>query len=119
MRTFFVALVLLALAVPSVAFAHAFPDHASPQAGATVTQAPQDVKIWFDAGIEPVFSHLIVKNAAGKQVSLGEGKVDKSNEKLLEAALPPKLPAGTYTVYWSVIAHDGHHTHGHYAFTVK
>jgi methionine-rich copper-binding protein CopC len=33
--------------------------------------------------------------------------------------LPTPLPPGNYAVYWSVIAHDGHHTGGHFAFTVK
>ncbi|HLI16643.1 MAG TPA: copper resistance protein CopC [Rhodanobacteraceae bacterium] len=110
---------LFAFAAAPLASAHAFPDNSSPHVGATVDTAPRQVKVWFDGEIEPVFSSLIVKNAAGKQVSAGKGNVDAKNHALLQTALPTALPPGKYEVYWSVIAHDGHHTEGHFAFTVK
>ena len=114
-----VAALVLALAAAPAAFAHAFPDHSMPEVGATVSTAPKQVKVWFNGEIEPVFSTLIVKDAAGTQVSLGKGKVDPKNHALLETALPAGAAAGKYEVYWSVVAHDGHHTEGHFAFTVK
>lgn len=119
MRTFLAALLVLAFAVPSLAMAHAYPDHSSPQPGATLATSPHQVKIWFNGEIEPVFSTLLVKNTAGKSVSEGKGHVDAKDHKLLETALPKPLPAGSYSVDWSVIAHDGHHTAGHFTFTVK
>lgn len=109
----------LALALPVAALAHAFPDNSSPHVGATVATAPHEVKVWFDGEIEPVFSTLIVKDAAGKQISLGKGEVSPKNHVLLKTRLPADPPSGKYTVHWSVIAHDGHHTEGHFAFTVK
>lgn len=115
--TLFLACVLVA--VSPEASAHAFPDNSSPHVGATLATAPAQVKVWFDAEIEPAFSTLIVKNAAGEQVSTGKGDVNVKNHLLLETALPPNTPAGTYTVYWSAIANDGHRTEGHFAFTVK
>lgn len=117
--TFLAAVLLSALAIAPAALAHAFPDNSSPHVGATVTTSPKEVKVWFDGEIEPVFSTLLVKNAMGHQVSTGKGEVDKKNHALLETALPAALPPGKYEVYWSVIAHDGHHTEGHFAFTVK
>lgn len=114
-----IAALMLGLACTTAAQAHAFPKNSSPHVGATLSTAPKQVKIWFDGEIEPVFSTLRVKNAAGKQVSIGKGKVSSTNDVLLETALPKALAAGTYSVYWSVIAHDGHHTEGHFAFTVK
>lgn len=108
-----------ALSIASVASAHAFPDNSSPHVGATVTSAPKEVKVWFDGELEPVFSTLVVKNAAGKQVSDGKGRIAPDDKKLLETALPAKLPPGTYTVYWSAAAYDGHRTAGHFVFTVK
>lgn len=110
---------LLALAAVPAAWAHAFPKTSVPHVGATVASAPSEVKIWFDGELEPVFSTLIVKNVDGKQVSTGKGQVATNNHALLETALNQAISAGQYTVYWSVIAHDGHHTEGHYAFTVK
>lgn len=120
MRTLLCTLAfVLALTATSAASAHAFPDNSSPHVGATVTTAPTEVKVWFDGELEPVFSTLVVKNAAGKQVSDGNGRVAPDDHQLLETALPAKLPPGTYTVYWSAAAHDGHRTAGHFVFTVK
>lgn len=110
---------LFACTIPAAAWAHAFPDNSSPHVGATLEAAPSQVKIWFDGEIEPVFSTLVVKNPAGKVVSNGRGEVDATNQALLETSLPKGLPPGEYTVFWSVIAHDGHHTAGHFTFTVK
>lgn len=119
-RTFGIAaLILLTLGAAPALYAHAFPDNSSPHVGATLTQPPTTVKVWFNGEIAPVFSTLIVKNSAGKQVSQGKGEVAPSDHTLLVTALPPKLPAGKYEVYWSVIARDGHHTEGHFPFTVK
>ncbi|MGH8146043.1 MAG: copper resistance CopC family protein [Rhodanobacteraceae bacterium] len=114
-----ISVLLLALAAAPAARAHAFPDNSSPHVGATVNVAPKQVKVWFDGEIEPVFSTLIVKNASGKQVSLGKGKVDPHNHVLLETSMPSNPAPGKYEVYWSVIAHDGHHTEGHFAFSLK
>ena len=120
MRTFACTLVFaLACLVAPFASAHVFPSRSSPHVGATLTSAPQAVKIWFDGELEPVFSTLVVKNAAGRQTSTGKGDVNTQDHALLETPLPARLPAGTYTAYWSVVAHDGHHTAGHFAFTVK
>lgn len=110
---------LFALMTPVAALAHAFPQDSSPHVGASVATSPKQVKVWFDAELEPVFSTLIVKGASGSQVSTGNGQVDSKNHALLETSLPAVLPAGTYTVYWRVIARDGHHTEGHFAFTVQ
>lgn len=110
---------LLVLVCTDAAMAHALPDHSSPQANATLNAAPTHIKVWFNGQIEPVFSTLIVKNAAGDQVSAGTGAVDTGNHTLLETSLPKALPAGKYFVYWRVVAHDGHRSDGHFAFTVK
>lgn len=120
MRTLSFALCcLLASAAAPAAWAHAFPDNSSPHVGATVTTSPKQVQVWFNGELEPVFSTLVVKNGKGDQVSKDKGRVDPGNAKLLETALPAPLPPGKYEVYWSVVAHDGHHTAGHFAFTVK
>lgn len=110
---------LMMLAVSSVdVFAHAFPEQNNPGAGATLTQPPAVVSILFDSEIEPIFSKLIVKNAQGAQVSLGNGSVDPRNSRNLSTRLM-NAGKGVYHVYWSVIARDGHHTEGDYTFTVQ
>jgi methionine-rich copper-binding protein CopC len=86
--------------------------------GATVPASPPAVRIRFDGALEPVFSKLSVQDGRGRKVDKGDGRVDAADAMLLEVTLPP-LPPGTYHVYWSAFARDGHRTEGDYTFTVK
>jgi copper resistance protein C len=115
----FIALCSLALcaAAPCWAWAHAFPDHAEPRVGAVITISPTRVRIWFDGVLEPLFSTLQVHNTSDQQVDRGDGHVDTSDQTLLEVNLLPLSP-GTYRVFWSVVARDGHRTQGDYTFTL-
>ena len=105
-------------AVPEAARGHAFPDHADPKVGATLTVSPDRVRIWFDSALEPAFSTIMVHRADGKMVDNRDGRVNSSDAKLLEVSVP-RLQAGTYSVIWSVVARDGHRTNGEYPFVVK
>lgn len=107
------------LFVPLLAWAHAFPDHSDPRVGHTVDAAPAQVRIWFDGGIEPVFSTIRVENASGQRVDNGDGHVDAKDNTLLETTLRTGLGGGKYRVFWSVVARDGHRTEGDYPFRVK
>ena len=104
--------------LPVSSSGHAFPDHSNPKVGATVSGNVVSVSIWFDSDIEPLFSSIVVKNSAGKQVDKGDSHVDPSNDSLLMVSVPP-LPPGTYHVYWNVVARDTHRTEGDFTFTVK
>lgn len=104
--------------MPDAAQAHAYPDHADPKVGSTISVAPTQVRIWFDSDLEPLFSTIVVQDASGKKVDKGDGHVDPSDPALLEISLPP-LPPGTYRVIWSVVARDTHRTTGNYVFTFK
>ena len=109
------ALTLLLVAAP--AWGHAFPDHSEPRVGWTVHTPPSRVRIWFDGAIEPIFSTITVLNAEKQRVDNGDGRVDPSDNTILEVNLP-LLPPGRYRVYWSVVARDGHRTEGDFPFTV-
>ncbi len=106
------------LVVPGAARAHAYPDHAEPKVGSTVSTSPTLVRIWFDSDIEPAFSSIEVQSAAGTKVQQGNGSVDSSDPKLLEVTIAHPLAPGTYKVAWSVVARDGHRTSGDYKFTI-
>jgi len=114
-RAVLVATVLLA---PSLAWAHAFPDHSDPRVGHTIEASPTRVRIWFDGEIEPVFSTIRVENADRQQVDSRDGGVSAQDRRLLEVRVP-SLPPGKYRVFWSVVARDGHRTEGDYPFRVK
>lgn len=104
--------------MPDTARCHAYPDHADPKVGSTISIVPTRVRIWFDSALEPAFSTIMVHNADGRMVDKGDGHVDPSDPTLLEISLPP-LPQGTYRVIWNVVARDTHRTMGNYVFTIK
>lgn len=110
-------LVLLLASWPRPARAHAFPDHSEPRVGHTVS-APPAVRIWFDGALEPAFSTIRVEDQNRKRADKGDARVDPGDNTLLEVSLPA-LPAGTYRVFWSVVARDGHRTEGNFSFRVK
>lgn len=114
----YVVALCAALLLPAVAVAHAFPERSVPRVGATVSSAPKRVRIWFDGNLNALFSKVTVTDSGGKLVSKGRSRVSANNPRLLEVGLQP-LAAGRYWVHWSVVARDGHHTEGRYAFTVK
>jgi methionine-rich copper-binding protein CopC len=57
-------------------------------------------------------------NADRARVDKGDGQVNPSDSTILEVSLPP-LPPGTYRVFWSVVARDGHRTEGDFPFTIE
>lgn len=119
-RAFFrLSAVVSALYLGSIGqgWAHAQPESQTPVAGAVVS-APQEVRITYDAALEPAFSSLTVSNAQGKQVNRAKAEVDATTHKTMRVALPA-LPAGEYLVKWVAVADDGHRTQGSYTFTVK
>jgi len=108
----------LLLALPHPVLAHAFPDHSEPRVGSVVDGSPAAVRIWFDGALEPAFTTIAVKDAAGRDVGRDGGGVNHDDPTLLEVELS-QLPPGTYRVYWDVLARDGHRTKGDYTFTIK
>src|SRR5215471_13092849 len=110
--------VLLVCLTPWHVCGHAFPQRSEPPVGATVAVAPSQVRIWFDAALEPVFCRLQVQTVSGQRLNTNDGSVDATDATLLAVPLPP-LPPGTYRVLWSVVARDGHRTEGAYTFTIQ
>jgi len=97
---------------------HAFPERSEPRVGATLSTAPEQVRIWFDSELEHRFSEVHVFDGNGPAVDRGDPRVDPKNRRLLQVSLP-SLAAGRYTVRWRVLAIDGHRTEGDYTFTVR
>lgn len=83
-----------------------------------VVSAPRAVRVWFDGEIEPVFSRIRVEDSEQHRVDRGDGRVNPTDNTLLEVGLPV-LPPGRYLVFWSVVSRDGHRTEGRFPFEVK
>jgi methionine-rich copper-binding protein CopC len=106
-----------ALAGAGAAYAHAHLDRASPAAGATLAVAPTEVTLHFTQQLEPKFSTIVVRDAAGKQVDKGDSHVNEEDLTVLKVSLQP-LGSGSYKVEWRVISVDTHATKGEYTFRV-
>jgi copper resistance protein C len=111
-----VALLAIALSIPTLALAHSFPDIETPAAGQQVASPPSEVVIHFDAPIEKLFSKLEVTGADGKNEAVGMPQVSDDGRKL--SVKVGALKPGDYLVKWAIVCIDTHHTEGSYTFTV-
>lgn len=114
-RSFVLAMVIM-LSTPPVARAHSFPEEQHPSAGETLSAAPPEIRIKFDAPIEKLFAKLQVTDSSGKDYGVGTPLISSDGIELTEkvGALKP----GEYTVRWAVVCIDTHHTEGSYSFTI-
>jgi len=118
-RNIFLATSLLAatLAAP-FALAHASLKQSTPEAGASLTVAPQEIVLTFNEKVEVAFSTITLSDGEGKAIGANKAKLDAANPAVLRLAVPA-LHAGAYTVAWAVAGHDGHRRKGDFKFTVK
>ena len=116
--TLSLALILGVAAFQTLARAHAFPVRSDPRVGWTIPVSPPKVTIWFDGELEPAFSTITVYNSMKQQVDKGNSRVNGPDSAVLEVDLPP-LVAGTYHVYWKVLAKDTHVTEGDFTFAIQ
>ena len=116
--TLSLALILGVAAFQTLARAHAFPVRSDPRVGWTIPVSPPKVTIWFDGELEPAFSSITVYNSMKQQVDKGNSRVNGPDAAVLEVDLPP-LVAGTYHVYWKVLAKDTHVTEGDFTFAIR
>jgi methionine-rich copper-binding protein CopC len=117
------AILYAALAVagalsPAAAPAHSLLVRSEPGRSATVTRAPERVRLWFSERIEPAYAKLSVWSEAGTQVDAGDAAVD-SNDPTLLSVSTPTLGPGRYTARFRVLSVDGHVVESSFAFTVK
>ncbi len=107
----------LVLAVVHDAAAHAFLKRAVPAANSIVAPPPAELRLIFGSKLEPGFAKLEVSVNGHILTGLPDAGTGDDG-KTVTLALPAQAP-GTYSVTWSVVAHDGHRTSGKYSFTAK
>ncbi len=110
------ATVIAATAAVRGAQAHPTLERASPPVGATVTQAPGEIRLWFSEALEPRFSRAVLTNADGSTIGRGSVVTGTPNQIVIRAA---RLGPGVYKVNWSVISVDTHKTEGSFSYEVK
>jgi|GEM_PF-695632 len=115
------ALIIFALSVALAAAHNTEVTKSDPADGSTVDKSPAQVVAQFSEELVTKSSTMKVIDAAGKQVSDGDGKVDLNdpNHQTMIATLPASLPDGVYTVQWHAVLTDGDASDGTFSFTVQ
>jgi copper resistance protein C len=111
---FAAAVVIVGLS--TLALAHTKLEKSEPAAGATLTEKPRQVQLWFNEKIDPVVSKIELTSASGKIALSG---MHVMGGKELMASVSGDTPNGTYTVAWQTAGDDGHVTKGDFTFAVK
>lgn len=118
-RSFFAAAVaVVGLLAASAASAHARLESSSPQANATVSPAPSQVRLQFSEQLELPFSKVKLVDEKGAVVVPGKIARDEANPKVLVATVPALHP-GAWRVEWSTVTRDGHKVKGRFDFRVR
>ena len=110
-------MLLLALAFPAAASAHARLVGSKPADGAVLATSPGDVKLLFDDEIRPAGGDLVI-DSRGRSVLAGPAHRLAGNDRVLVLPLRPALARGAYTARWRVVSNDGHLVTGVLAFAV-
>ena len=111
------AAVVVALAIPASAAAHAYLVKTVPSASSEVDTPPPQVALTYDEAVEPRFAIISVTDAQGHQVTSGRPERSPANVDTIFVPLK-KIPEGWYLVYWRVISVDGHPVRGAFEFKV-
>jgi copper transport protein len=112
------AAVVLLLATPAVASAHAYLTHTSPLPNAILAASPRRAALTYDEAVEPRFAIISVTDAAGHQLTTAPVSRSSANPDTLFVPLKPHLPRGWYLIYWRAVSVDGHPVQGAYTFAV-
>jgi copper transport protein len=115
MRAGIAVAVLLALAAPGSAFAHATLLRTVPANGAVLARAPVELRVVFDDVVHVGSGIEAVRNAGGS-VLAGRPRVE--GVQTLVVPLQHGLRDGAYSVRWSIVSDDGHRESGVVAFAV-
>jgi copper transport protein len=115
----------------SVALAHASVVSTSPEAGATVAQAPKQVTITFDQGVSVPTGGVRILNERAERIRVQKPRVtsetsqssrakpaNQADQPNTVALTVPTLPRGAYVVSWRALSDDGHPIRGAFTFRV-
>ncbi|HEY7003083.1 MAG TPA: copper resistance protein CopC [Gaiellaceae bacterium] len=108
---------LVALALPSSAWAHAALVRTEPSASGVVNRPPASITLTYSEPVEPRFAIVSVTDADGAQKSAAAPVRSPTDSNALVVRLKP-LVKGWYLVYWRVVSVDGHPVRGAYTFAV-
>lgn len=101
-----------------LALAHPQLQVAEPAAGA-VTTPPKQIRITFSERVIPKFSGIVIKDKAGRTVTIGKATTDPADKKRLVVPVMEDMAPGEYSVEWHAVSDDTHRIKGTYSFGVS
>jgi copper transport protein len=107
--------VVVALAVPAAASAHATLLRISPGYGARLERSPSEVRLHFDQGVALIPNSVRIYTAQGRLV----GGTPHLDGRALVAPIRHALRTGGYTVRWQALSSDSHVVSGVTTFGVR
>jgi copper transport protein len=110
-------LVLVLLAYPGTAWAHATLDQTSPKVGERLAASPRVVRLEFDQSVRVLPNAIQVFDDKGRLVS-GAPRTATGDSRIVVAPLR-RLARGGYTVRWATISNDSHVGRGVFTFGVR
>ena len=111
-------LMVIALLVPTRAWAHAHLKSSEPAAGARLAAAPTAIRLWFSEQPELTMTFAVLTDSAGRTFPLGSAEREISGLMGIVFHVVGALPAGQYTLSWRTAASDGHPSNGKLKFIV-
>ena len=103
------------LAIPAVASAHVELISSSPESGANLDSAPNEVIVTFDDELDPDHSTFTVTDADGNEVGSGDVDLTVADRNVMRGEVTISDP-GVYTVSYTVAGVDGHEILGTFSF---
>lgn len=111
------AVLLLLVARPGTAMAHASLLRSSPSQDVVLARGPGQIGLWFSESIDLPNHPLIVYAPDGKALATGKPQVATNDSSEMLATLHTTVP-GSYVVRWKVISADTHPVWGSFTFSV-
>ncbi|HEY2072123.1 MAG TPA: copper resistance protein CopC, partial [Gaiellaceae bacterium] len=108
--------VLVALALPASAFAHASLIKEAPTFKQRLAASPRQIVLQFDQSVDALPKAIEVLATDGTNVA-GTPRAVPSQREIVVSL--PRLPKGPYTVRWQALSNDGHIVTGVYTFGVR
>lgn len=106
-------MVVMALTLPGLTFAHAKITATVPADGDFV-RAPEELVLTFDNEVQ--LTGVELKTVEGDSRDVGDVSADRA--KTFTVSVPQTLPPGEYYLIWRCIASDSHFSTGEFFFTV-
>ncbi|KLU08791.1 MULTISPECIES: copper resistance CopC family protein [unclassified Kocuria] len=88
----------------------------SPEPGATLTTAPEELELTFSGQVMDIGHQVQVTDSEGRSVT--DGPLETEGNRIVQPLTDPGAEDQTYQVVWRVVSSDGHPIEGTFAYEV-